>query len=222
MVKMAMEYLGDDEIYQMTGVFIPEQKAIETKKLAAEYKIEQLPPETQMKAMMLIAQEIEDLFNFSDIKYDIKMKVGTDSLKQIKIQNINMLMQQSAALLQFQVVPPQVLGLLLADMADAMDRPDIAKMIVDYSPQPDPMAQAMSKIQLAKEKAQADKDAALAENALARTEHERVKAAKELDSMDVDKAKKAADVNKAYNDMDVSRAKVIADAAKNQGVAGGQ
>lgn len=212
--EMAIAYLDDNEILNITGVFIPEVKVKETKKLIAEYGIEELPPETQAKAMQLIIQEINDMFDMGDFKYDIKMKVGTDGLKDIKINQINMLMQQAANLTQAGVVPPNILGLLLADMAAAMDRPDIAKMIEEYKPQPDPMQQEMAQVELETMKANAAKDAALAENALARTRNVDAKTQKEMATLPEDKAKKQADVAKTYNDMDNDKANALANLAK--------
>jgi hypothetical protein len=211
-LSMIVEYLDDDEIHQITGIYIPELKVKETKKLMMEYGIDELPEDTKEKVMMLIISEIDDIFNLKDFKYDINMKIGTDGLKDIKINQINMLMQQAGNLTQAGVVPPHILGLLMADMADAMDRPDIAKLIKEYKPQPDPMQQAMAEMQLKQAEANAAKDSALAENALARTEHEKVRAAKEAASIQPDIAKKYADVTKTQAEVEQNNVKTAAEA----------
>jgi multidrug efflux pump subunit AcrA (membrane-fusion protein) len=171
--------------------------------------------------MMLIVREVDDSFDFTDLKYDVKVKVGTDGLKDIKINQINMLMQQAGNLMEMQAVPPQVIGMLFAELAETMDRPDIARAVETYQPQPDPMAQAMSEAQLAQAKANAAKDAALAENAMARTALEKVKAQKEAAGSDAEVAGKYADVAKKMADIDIAKADTVIKAQqamnKNQG-----
>jgi len=175
-LSMAMEYLNDEEIQKITGLYIPELKVKETKRIAMEMGIDQLPPETQEKAMMLIIKEVEDMFNMKDLKYDISMKVGTDGLKEIKIAQTNMLMQQAGNLIQLNVVPPKVMGMLFSDMADAMDRPDIAREVNNFVPQPDPKQQELQDAEIESVKADGLKDKALAANAMARTKSEEIKA----------------------------------------------
>ena len=175
-LSMSMEYLTDEEIQHITGLYIPELKVKETRKIAADMGIDQLPEETKQKAMMLIIEEVNDMFNMKDLKYDIEMKVGTDGLKDIKISHMNMLMQQAGNLIQLGVVPPKVMGMLFSDMADAMDRPDISREVKNFKHQPDPMQQEMAKAELDKTKAEGAKDKALAYNAMARTKTEGVKA----------------------------------------------
>ncbi len=212
--QMSIEYLDDNEIQDITGVFIPEVKVKETKKLVTQYGIDQLPPETQSKAMQIIIQEINDQFDMGDFKYDVKMKVGTDGLKDIKINQINMLMQQSMNLVQAQVVPPGVLGMLFSDMATAMDRPDIAKIVEEYQPQPDPMQQAMGEAELKEKEANVNKDNALAENAMARTRNVDGKTMKEADNNPLDKAKKATDISATQNKMDTDSMNAMANMQK--------
>ncbi len=143
---------------------------------------------------MLVAEEVDDMFNRRDLKFDIKMKVGTDGLKQIKIQNLNMLMQQLAPLAQAGNVPPDAIKLLVSDLADQLDRPDIARMISEYQPQISPEQQKMSELQMAELEANVQKDKALAANAMARTENERAKTKKDLAMTDAEMANKYADV----------------------------
>jgi len=212
--QMAVAYLDDTEIQDITGIFLPEVKVKETKKLIAQYGLDELPPDTQAKAMQLVIQEVDDTFDMGDFKFDVKMKVGTDGLKDIKINQINMLMQQSGNLVQAGVVPSQILGLLMADMATAMDRPDIAKMIEEYKPQPDPMQQKAQELELAEKEANAAKDAALAENAMARTRNVDAKTQKEMAHLPTDEAQKQANVAKTYNDMDNDAINAVANLEK--------
>ena len=201
-MSMTITYVDNQEIKRITGIDIPILKQQETQRLVQEFGLNELPEDTAMKAMMLVAQEVEDMFDRKDLKYDIKMKVGTDGLKQIKIQNLNMLMQQLAPLSQAGSIPPDAIKLLVADLADQLDRPDIAQMITEYQPQPDPMAQKARELELAQMEANVQKDKALAMNALARTENERGKTNKELAMTDADMANKYADVAKKMADID--------------------
>ena len=199
---MAMEYLSYDEIQDITGISIPELKVKETKKLQMEFGLvdpQTMEPvvdeETFNKAMMLIIQEVQDMFEKRDVKFDIKLRVGTDGMKQIRINEILMLLQQAAPLIQTGSIPGEAIKVLVADLAENMDKPDVADMIKKYQPQPDPMQQAMAQVQLQKLQAEAKKDEALAANAMARTQNESVKTQKEALSIDADIANKYADVN---------------------------
>ncbi len=221
-IKMSMEYLSAEEIQEITGFYIPEMKVKETKRIATEMGLDQLPPEQQQQAMDLVIREVEDMFNMKDLKYDVKMKVGTDGLKEIKIGQINMLMQQAGNLIQLGVVPPKVMTMLFADMAESMDRPDIAKETLNYQPKPDPMQEAMGQAELEKTKSEATKNNALAGNAAGRTRNEQLEAENternrglETEGKALDNAGKAAKIGQ-------DETKVNADAyAKVKGAANG-
>ena len=194
-VYMTTKYVDEEEIKKITGLDIPALKQSETQRLAQEFGLDQLPPDVAQGAMMLVATEVEDMFNRKDVKYDIKIKVGTDGLKQIKIANLNMLMQQLAPLAEAGNVPPDAIKLLVSDLAEQLDRPDIAQMIVQYQPQPDPMAEAHNQADLEIKAGQAQKDKALAANAMARTQDVASKTGRSNDMHDADKANKYADVH---------------------------
>jgi hypothetical protein len=218
---MCQEYLSEEEIFDITGIYISEEKAKRTQQMAKEYGIDQLPPESQEQAMMLIMREINTMFNMKDLKYSVQVKVGTDGLKDIKIGQINMLMQQAGNLIQLQVVPPKVMGMLFSDMAEAMDRPDIAKIVQDFVPQPDPMAQEMAMAELEKKKAEGEKDKALAANAMARTQSEMAEVQERIRGHKFDQANKAADTYKKVSDADANMVAKQADAtAKLRGDSG--
>ena len=144
--------------------------------------------------MLLIIKEVNDIFNKNDVKYDIKFRVGTDGLKQIKINQINMLMQQAGSLVQAGACPPDVIQKLLAKLTELMDFPDLADEIEQYKPQPDAIQQQMVQLEIMEKQAKAQKESALAQNALARTKAAEVKAMKEQASIDADIANKYADV----------------------------
>jgi hypothetical protein len=204
-LAMAAMYVDEKEIKRITGIDIPTLKASETQRLVQQCGLEELPKDTAMKAMMMVAEEVEDMFDRKDLKFDIKMKVGTDGLKQIKIQNLNMLMQQLSPLAQAGSIPPEAISLLVADLADQLDRPDVARLISEYQPQPDPMAQAHGEADLEIKKADAAKNNALAQNALARTKNEAGKTQKDLSMADADMANKYADVNTKLVNADVAQ-----------------
>ena len=201
-VAMMTQYVDDSEVKRITGIDIPALKQQETQRLAQQFGLDQLPPDTAMKAMVMVANEVEDMFDKSDFKYDLKIKVGTDGLKQIKIQNILMLMQQIGGLMESGTIPPDALKLLLADLADQLDRPDIAQMITEYQPQPNPMAQKAAELELQKKSAEVKKDEALAANAMARTQNVASKTKKDTIMTDADMANKYADVAKKMAEVD--------------------
>jgi len=216
-LEMSVRYIDNDEIKRITGIDVPAIKEQETRRLAKEFGIDQLPEDTAMKAMMLVAQEVEDMFSRKDLKYDIKIKVGTDGLKQIKIQNLNMLMQQLAPLAETGSVPPDAIKLLVADLADQLDRPDISQMITQYTPPPPSQEQQMAmQLQMAKLEAEVTKDKALAANAIARTQNVGAKTQKELASMDADISNKYADVYKKMSETDQGEMKAKAEAGSKR------
>jgi len=201
-LSMTTDYVDEMDIKRITGLDIPALKQQETQRLAQQFGLNELPPDTAMKAMMLVASEVEDMFNRKDLKYDIQIKVGTDGLKQIKIQNILMLMQQIGGLSESGAMPPEALKLLIADLADQLERPDIAQLITEYQPQPDPMAQQAAQLQMAQMAANVKKDEALAANAMARTQNVAGKTQKDAVMIDADMANKYADVHKKLAEVD--------------------
>jgi len=199
-LQMIMRYLSDEEIEKITGINIPELKAKETMKLVKEFGVDELPEDTKQKAMLLIMKEVNDIFNKEDVKYDIKFRIGTDGLKQIKVNQINMLMQQAGSLVQAGACPPDVIQKLLAKLTELLEYPELADEIANYQPQPDPTQQQMAQLEMMEKQAKAQKESALAQSALARTKATEVKAMKEQASIDADVANKYADVYKKINE----------------------
>jgi len=207
-ISMSSRYIDEVEINRITGIDIPLLMEQETQRLAMQFNIKELPEDMAQEAMMMIATEVEDMFNRKDFKFDLKIKVGTDGLKQIKIQNLNMLMQQLAPLAQTGSVPPDAIKMLVADLAEQLDRPDIAQMIAQYQPAPDPMAQQAQQLQMAQMEANVQKDKALAANAMARTENVAAKTKKDVAMTDADMANKYADVSKKMSEIDQKSAEL--------------
>jgi len=193
-VEMMRKFLSDKEIEDITGFNLIELRTKETNKLIAEYGIDELPEDTKRKAMLLIMKEIDDIFDKADAKYDIDIKVGTDGLKQIKINAINMFLQQASPLIANGSISPEVTKHLIADFAELLDLEKTAKMIREYEPKPNPFEEENMKTELELKKAKAMKESALAQNALARTKNVATKTAKEIASTDADIANKYADV----------------------------
>jgi hypothetical protein len=199
-LEMIYDNLSDEEIFKITGTSMAEEKTKMTKKLMMQYDVENLPPETQQKAVMLIVKEVEDIFNKKDSKYDININVGTDGLREAKIAQLNMFLQQASQLVQLGVVPQEAIKGLIGKLAELLEFPDVAHNIKTYKPEPDPMQAQMMQVQLQKELAEAKKAEALAMNAMARTKQTEVKAQKELASTDADIAKKYAEVMEKLKD----------------------
>ncbi len=221
-ISMAVEYLSFEEIQDITGYYIPEMKVRETKRIATEMGLEELPEEQQREAMALVIREVEDLFNMKDLKYDIKMKVGTDGLKEIKIAQTNMLMQQLPGLIQMGAADPKLAQLLLGDMMENMDRPDLAKIAIEYQAQPDPMQQEMQKAELDKVKSESTKNNALAGNAAGRTKNEQLEAENTERNRGIETEGKAIDNAGKMAKISQDETKVNADAyAKVKGAKNG-
>ena len=94
-------------------------------------------------------QEQQDLFAFEDSSYvKVSFKVGTNIQRQIKLQQLNMLMQQAKSL--GDNVPPELIRELVAEMFELFDMYDKAEQLRMYKPQPSPQEQAASQMQLQK------------------------------------------------------------------------
>ncbi len=199
-MSMSLDYLSEDEIKTITGIDIEQVKIKETQLLMQQYQIDQLPPEVAQKAQMIIMEEVNDMFTKEDLNYDIRIKVGTDGVKEVRINQLNMLMQQMGALSN--MVDPMILKDLLAEYAELMDFPVTAEKIREFTPQPDPAAQQAQQLELAKLGAEAQKDAALADNATARAEQVRSTTALKEAGIDADLAGKYSQVAKTYSDID--------------------
>ncbi len=199
-MSMALDYLSEDEIETITGINIDKLKVQETQILMQEYGIDQLPADVAQKAQMIIMEEVNDLFSKEDLNYDIRIKVGTDGVKEIRINQLNMLMQQIGGLSG--MVDPMILKDLLAEYAELMDFPVTAEKIREYVPQPDPTAEQAKQLELAKMGAEAEKEAALGDNARARAEQVRSETAGKGMGLEADVAAKYAGVAKTYSDID--------------------
>lgn len=195
-IEMIVNYLDDEEMLRITGTTWDEEKSRMVQRLKEQYQLDQMPPETQQKAMILIMKEVEKIYDKSTINYDFKLKIGTDASNQIKINQINMLMQQSAPLVQAGAVPPDIIRKLTSKLFELFDYPDLADEISNYQAQPDPVQQQMIQLEMMNLKAKSDKEEALAKNALARTAQTQAKAIKEQKSIEPDIAKKYTEVAK--------------------------
>jgi len=202
-VAMFNEWLTEADIELITGINISMLKEIEMQRLAQQYGLDQIPDEeTRLEAQLLIAQKVDELFNNKYADYDIDIKVGSDAKKTIKVQQLNMLMQQLAPLASVGAVPQKAMQLLVADLAEALDRPDIAKLIEQYEPQPDQLEIMEKQAEIEYLKAKAMKEQALAQNALGRTKQTEVKAQKEMLSIDPEVGQKYADLAKKYAEIE--------------------
>jgi hypothetical protein len=128
-------------------------------------------------------------YTAADLKgdYNISLRVATDSNKQVKIQEYNLMLQQSNAMSGS--IPPQLMNLIYSKMLDLFDEPAMAEMVRNYQPQPDPMQQKAQQLELAKLEAEVQDTAASAmykqtnaQENLKKLEHMDA----EIDSMDME------------------------------------
>ena len=155
--------------------------------------------------------------------HTVEVTVNVDSLNQQKVQQINMLLQQSQAL-QGQI-PQQVFPMLVAEIFASFGKEEIAEQIRTYQPQPDPFAEQMKQIELAKAQlslklmeAEIAMTMSKANNSEAQAEHNRAKVSntdmntlsasedirRNRSNEDIDMAAKQADIDKKYNDTVIS------------------
>jgi hypothetical protein len=79
---------------------------------------------------------------------NIEMNINLDSMNSQKLQQINMLLQQSQTL--GQAVPPMVIPLLVAEIFEGFGKYEYAKQIREYQPEPDPMQQQIQQLEMQK------------------------------------------------------------------------
>lgn len=98
---------------------------------------------------MFSEQEAMDIMSFEDAKFaQTSVKVGTEVIRSMRVQQLNMLMQQSKSL--GERTPPDTISSLIAEMFELFDMYDKAEQIRNYKPQPNPMAIKMQQLEIRK------------------------------------------------------------------------
>ena len=96
---------------------------------------------------MFSEQEAKDLMAFEESKYaQISVKVGTEVLRSMRVQQLNMLMQQSKTLAD--QAPPSTITELTAEMFELFDMYEKAEEIRNYKPEPNQMAIKAQQLEL--------------------------------------------------------------------------
>lgn len=113
----------------------------------------------QIEALFTESEQ-QDIMAFEDSEYTkVSFKVATNAQRQIRLQQLNMLMQQAKAL--GQSMPAELINELVAEMFELFDMYDKAEALRTYRPEPseqDLMMQEleMQKLQLENAKLQAE------------------------------------------------------------------
>jgi hypothetical protein len=76
-------------------------------------------------------------------KYDIVIKIDTPEQKNLKLERLSFLMQTLGNTMPFEMTQ-----LILEDMAELENMPDLAQKIRNYQPQPDPFEEQMKQLEL--------------------------------------------------------------------------
>ena len=167
--------------------------------------------------------EQQDIMSFEDSEYTkVSFKVATDAQRQIRLQHLNMLMQQSKAL--GQSMPTELINELVAEMFELFDMYDKAEALRTYRPEPseqEQMAQQMELMRL--QLVNKELEAKIAES-YARAESYRASAGKATIDGQSGAMYKQAQAHEKYKkaeklDMDnaIAPAKFIADSNKQKG-----
>ena len=178
----------------------------------------------QIQALFTESEQ-QDIMAFENSEYTkVSFKVATNAQRQIRLQQLNMLMQQAKSL--GQSMPAELINELVAEMFELFDMYDKAEALRTYRPEPSPAEIAMQELeiqalQLANNKTQAEiqelQAKAGAYNASAqRNMMDGAAGMKYKDAQSYEKYKKAEthEINNA-----LAPAKFITDAQKNiQGV----
>jgi len=96
---------------------------------------------------MFTGDEIVDYMSFESASHShIKMKIGTDVTRNVRIQQINMLMQQSKVL--GESLPPEQISNLVAEMYELYDMYEEARALREYKPEPSQEQLQMQQMEL--------------------------------------------------------------------------
>jgi len=118
---------------------------------------------------------------------NIEMNINLDAMNSQKLQQINMLLQQSQTL--GQAVPPMVIPLLVAEIFEGFGKYEYAKQIREYQPEPDPVQQQMQQLELQKlqmEIAKLQAETELAQAKAVESESKAVESQSRADNTDMD------------------------------------
>ncbi len=119
--------------------------------------------------------------------FNIEISVATDASTQAKMQQYNMMLQQSASMAGS--IPPNLMNMIYSKMLYLFDEPMMAEMVKTYQPQPDPMEQQAKQLELAQKDADVKDthaNAAYKQANAASKAKDIQKADSEIDSMDMD------------------------------------
>ena len=129
--------------------------------------------------------------------FDLSLDVSTAEMDNQKAQELAFMLQTTGNSLPFDVTK-----IILTKIADLRKLPDLSKMIADYEPQPDPLAQQeaqlrieLLKAQISNEQAKANENAVDVQLKAAKTQSELAKAGKlssEKDKVDLDYVEQAS------------------------------
>lgn len=128
--------------------------------------------------------------------FDLSLTVSTAEMDNQKASELAFMLQTTGNSLPFDITK-----IILTKIADLRKLPDLSKMIADYQPQPDPLEQQKTqleiellKAQIANEKAKANENAVDVQLKAAKTQSELAKAGKlssERDKVDLDYVEQA-------------------------------
>lgn len=128
--------------------------------------------------------------------FDLSLTVSTAEMDNQKAEELAFMLQTTGNNLPFDITK-----IILMKISDLRKLPDLTKMIADYVPQPDPLAQQKAqleiellKAQIANEKAKANENAVDVQLKVAKTQSELAKAGKlssERDKVDLDYVEQA-------------------------------
>jgi hypothetical protein len=110
-----------------------------------------------MAKTFLDNDQIENMFSGSELEAyqafklaehsNVKLSVGTEVNRNIRINQLNLLLQQSQAL--GEMAPKESYSTLVGEMYELFDMYEEAQKLRDYKPEPDPMAVEQHKMQMA-------------------------------------------------------------------------
>jgi len=147
----------------------------------------------ELESMQQQEQDVAyDLFELTR-RPTISVKVGTDATRNMKLNQLNKLMQQAKTLAE--QVPEGFIAKLVADMFDEFDRPHDAEELRNYKPEPSPQQTAMMELEMRQKTAEVMKLEAEAASMMKEAETSHLKAQARMIEANLALEKQKADID---------------------------
>lgn len=196
-----------------TQLTMAQQRMASTVRSVSNLIVKMMKDWVTMGEVFLENDQIEELFSEQEqVNYHLfknsknsklSMKVGTDINRTVKMQQLNMLLQQSKQL--GESVPKDTFNSLVAEMFELFDMYDKAEELRNYKPQPSPEQQRMQQLKIQEAELKVQEIQISIQERLAKIEIDKMKAQTDLLDAQATNAYKQAQTDEKYAKADSHR-----------------